>query len=228
MFFLNFSGPEFFALLSALSAVVSALYLLDRARGRRVVSTLQFWVVAGATEQQQPRRRLREPWSLVLQLASLALLLLAIAGLEWGDHDGHGRNHIVLIDTSSWAAARAAEAPNETVLAREKRAVLRYIGALPAGDRVMLVAASGLAEPVTPFTSDRAELRSALAQLQAGYSALDAEAVLSFTSQAGNSSDGSQPEVVYTGPQLVDRTSTSVVVPNRILPIPADREDCGI
>ena len=46
MFLLNLSLAEFLALASAASALVVALYLLDRTRRQLVVPTLRFWKVA--------------------------------------------------------------------------------------------------------------------------------------------------------------------------------------
>ena len=61
-----------------------ALYLLDRSRRKQVVSTLRFWVAAEQPAVAARRRRIQQPWSLLLQLLSMALLLLAIAQLRFG------------------------------------------------------------------------------------------------------------------------------------------------
>ena len=94
MFFLNLSLPEFLAVLGSLSGVVVALYLLDRLRKKYTVSTLRFFAVTERAPVLKHRRKLQQPWSLVLQLLSLLLLLLAIAQLRWG------------------SPARASRAPN--------------------------------------------------------------------------------------------------------------------
>lgn len=227
MFFLNLTGPEFFMLLATLGGFIAALYLLDRAKGRKVVSTLQFWVSAGATDQREPRKRVREPWSLVLQLVSLLLLLLAISRLEWGNRTNRGRDHVILLDTSSWAAARAAGS-NETVIEREREQVRRYLNALSPNDRVMLVAAASVAEPLTRFTADRAELNNALARAHAGFSALNREAVIAFATQARNWSENNAGEIVYAGPQITERDQGTSLTPDRVLAVAADRENCGI
>ncbi len=104
MFFLNLTAGEFLALFGALGGLIAALYLLDRTKRKKVVSTLRFWTAALTAEEQQSRKRMREPWSLVLQLVSLLLLLLAIAQLQWGTRERRGRDHVLLLDTSSWAA----------------------------------------------------------------------------------------------------------------------------
>ena len=84
MFFLNLSLPEFLAVLSSLSGVVVALYLLDRLRKKHTVATLRFFAVSEKAPVLKHRRKLQQPWSLILQLLSLLLLLLAIAQLRWG------------------------------------------------------------------------------------------------------------------------------------------------
>ncbi len=136
MFFLNLTAGEFFTLLGALGGLITALYLLDRTKRKKVVSTLRFWTPALTAEEQQSRKRMREPWSLVLQLASLLLLLLAIAQLQWGTRARRGRDHVLLLDTSSWTAERMGAG---TLLDHEKAVAERYLATLPARDRALLV-----------------------------------------------------------------------------------------
>src|SRR3954468_23519889 len=99
MFFLNLTAGEFLVLFSALSGLIAALYLLDRARRKKIVSTLRFWTPALGIEERQSRKRMHEPWSLVLQLVSLLLLLLSIGELHWGTRERSGRDHVLLLDT---------------------------------------------------------------------------------------------------------------------------------
>ena len=80
MYFLNLiASCQFLAVFGTVSAVSVALYLLDRSRRKLVVSTLRFWVAAEQPAVAARRRRIQQPWSLLLQLVSMALLLLAIA-----------------------------------------------------------------------------------------------------------------------------------------------------
>ena len=228
MFFLNLSAAEFFTLLTALGGLITTLYLLDRAKRRKVVSTLQFWVNAGGAEQQRAKRRMRDPWSLILQLASLLLLLLAISRVEWGSRGKNGRDHVIIIDNSSWSGAHSTENAAELVLDREKDQVRRYLSILPPRDRAMLIAAESLATPLTHFTEDRRELNQALDRVTTGFSALDANAALSIAQQAQNLSGRQAGEIVYAGPQLVNEDELSGKSPDRILAAGADRENCGI
>ena len=50
------------------------------------------------------RRHIQQPWSLILQLVSMALLLLAIAQLRLGTPAQAGRDHVIMLDTSAWMA----------------------------------------------------------------------------------------------------------------------------
>lgn len=228
MFFLNLSAAEFFTLLGALGSLITALYLLDRAKRRKIVSTLHFWVQAGASDQHQARRKMRDPWSLVLQLASLLLLLLAISRVQWGGRDRRGHDHVFLLDTSSWTAAPISADPTSTVLDREKDLARHFLSALPSNDRVMLVAAGAVATPLTRFTQERPQLTAALDAAGSGLSALNIDAALSFAHQAESSSGGTPGEIVYAGPQLIGDNPASLAAPGRILRVPANRENCGI
>ena len=67
---------------ASISAFAVALYLLDRSRRKQVVSTLRFWVAAEQPAIAARRRRINQPWSLILHLLSMALLLLAIGQLR--------------------------------------------------------------------------------------------------------------------------------------------------
>ncbi len=227
MFFLNLTGTQLLTLLGALGGLITALYLLDRAKRRKVVSTLHFWVQAGASEQRQARRRMRDPWSLVLQLFALLLLLLAISRMQWGSPDRRGHDHVLLLDTSSWSAAPSSGDPAGTVLDTEKVQAIRYLSALPRTDRAMLVSAASLATPLTRFTADHKQLRAALVMARSGFSALNPDAVLSFSRQAQNWSGGGLGEIVYFGPQLADQ-AVSAKAPGRIVAVSADRENFGI
>ena len=107
MFLLNLSPLEFLAIFGAVSAFVVTLYLLSRSRKRQKVATLRFWAQAQAPVVSKQRRRIQQPLSLLLQILSIALLLLAIGQLQWGTRDDVARDHVLLLDTSSWMSARA-------------------------------------------------------------------------------------------------------------------------
>src|ERR1039457_4980369 len=152
MYFLNLTLLQFAALFGSISAVSVALYLLDRSRRKQIVSTLRFWVAAAQPGLAARRRRIQQPWSLILQLVSMALLLLSIAQLRFGAPLQAGHDHVIVLDTSSWMAARSG---NRTLMDLARQSARQYLRALPGGDRVMLVRADSLATPATAFEPDR-------------------------------------------------------------------------
>ena len=108
MYLLNLSLFQFLAVFGSISALAVALYLLDRSRRKQVVSTLRFWVAAEQPAVAARRRHINQPWSLILQLLSMALLLLAIAQLRLGSPAQAGRDHVIIsIRRHGWRRARA-------------------------------------------------------------------------------------------------------------------------
>jgi hypothetical protein len=227
VFFLNLSLGEFLTLLASISGVVAALYLLDRAKRKKVVATLRFWMDVPRVDEQRRRKRIREPWSLILQLVSLLLLLLAIAQLQWGKRERSGRNHVVVLDTSSWMAQRSG---NTTLLELAKQEARRYIASLPARDRVMLIRADSLATPATSFSSDRSQVLAAVDGSTASYSALNLTSALELANRAMTWSDSGPGEVVYAGGMRVARwdDATAMVPRLRVLTVGEGAENVGI
>src|SRR5574342_207815 len=181
MFLLNLGIGEFLALLGAVSGIVVALYLLDRSRRKLTVATLRFWTPSEQPPEKRTRRRhIQQPFSLILQLLSLLCLLLAIAQLRLGTRDSAGRDHVLILDTSAWMDARSGQG---TLMDEARRLALAWGRALPAGDRVMLIRADGLATPATVFESSRAAVEEAIAQSHPGFTALNLDAAFELARQ---------------------------------------------
>src|SRR5580658_6431897 len=136
MFFFNLSFAQFAGLLASVSAVVVALYLLDRSRRRQTVATLRFWVAAEQPTAVARRKSIQQPLSLLLQLLSLCLLLLAIAQLRVGSHGATPYDHVLILETSAWMGARATNRQQQTLMDEARIRARAYIRSLPAGDRV--------------------------------------------------------------------------------------------
>ena len=132
--------------------------------GKQVVSTLRFWVAAEQPAVAARRRKIQQPWSLILQLVSMTLLLLAVAELHFGGSGPSGRDHVVILDTSAWMARAVRD--NRTLMDIGTRAGGRMFSALPARDRVMLVRADGLATPATVFEPDHRKVEAAIGASQ--------------------------------------------------------------
>ena len=184
MFFLNLGVGEFLALFSAISAGVVALYLLDRSRRKQTVATLKFWKPADMPSQVQQRRRITQPWSMLLQILGIALLLLALAGVRIGQQQtGAARDHVLIIDSSAWMGARFAR---QGTLMDEARAQARaWLKTIPSSDRVMVVRADEVASPATRFETNRATIERAIRETQPGAAALNLGEALRFAKQTG-------------------------------------------
>jgi len=200
MFFLNLSLPEFLTILGSLSGVMVALYLLDRMRKHHTVATLRFFAAAEKPPVLKHRRKLQQPWSLLLQLISLLLLLLAIAQLRVGSPARYSRDHVLILDTSAWMAARFGDrVGNGRLIDRARLAADNYVNALPPADRVMLVRADVLATPALLFESDRKKIHLAIDQTQPGVAPLNLQQALDFAARAQKVQAQRPGEIVFIG-----------------------------
>ncbi|MEZ5353150.1 MAG: BatA and WFA domain-containing protein [Bryobacteraceae bacterium] len=228
MFFFNLSAAEFLGLFAAASAVVVALYLLDRSRRQVVVSTLRFWTKASRPVESTRRRRITQWPSLLLQLLSIACLLLALSQLRLGSRDMSSRDHVLILDTSSWMAARGG---GGRTLMEETRAVAQqYLNNLSRGDRVLVMYADALATPVTAFETSRKNAREAVARAQAGSSALDLQGALDYAVGLQKRENKVAGEIVYAGAGRVTAGEGGIHAPAnlRVLPVAANPSNAGL
>ena len=196
MFFLNLSLAQFLAVFGAVSAVSIALYLLDRSRRKQVVSTLRFWVAAEKPAVAARRRRIQQPWSLLLQIAGMGLLLLAVAQLQLGTPAQAGRDHVVILETSAWMSARSG---NRTLMDIARQRARQYVNALPGRDRVMLVRADALSTPATSFEPDHQRVLAAIQSSQPGATALNLDQALAFARHIQNQEGRRAGEIAFIG-----------------------------
>lgn len=220
MFFLNLGLFEFLGLFAMGGAVVVAMYLLSRARRKFRVSTLRFWTQMETANRQARRRRIDQPWSLLLQLLALLFLLLAIAQPRLGSPQSPGRDHVLLLDTSAWMAARRGNTAMEETA---KRHAIEWLRRLPSEDRVMVVKADALATPVTPFETNRAKLEQAVQQAQPSSGVLDLSESFALALQAQRLQAQRPGEIVYSGPARVqDRDTDGIQAPPNLRMLPAE------
>ena len=227
MYFLNLSFLQFLAVFGSISAISVALYLLDRSRRKLVVSTLRFWVAAEHPAVAARRRRVQQPWSLLLQLISMALLVLAIGQLRLGTPAQAGRDHVIVLDTSSWMAGRSG---NRTLMDVARDRAKEYLKALPVRDRVMLVRADGLATPATRFETDHKKIEAAIALSQPGSTALNLDQALLFARHI-QGQDGRRPgEIAFVGSGRTTPRDPAVALPKnlRVIAIPDNIENVGL
>jgi von Willebrand factor type A domain/Aerotolerance regulator N-terminal len=228
MFFFNLSLPEFLALLGTVSSVVVTLYLLDRVRRKQTVATLRFFTALDRVPHYKHRRRLQQPWSLLLQILSLALLLLALAQVRLGSPDRYSRDHVLILDTSAWMSARAGQG---RLIDQARASAKAYLKAIPANDRVMLVRADALATPATPFESDRRKLEQAIDQSQAGATVLNMDQALEFAQQAQKLHAQRSGEIVFAGAaRIASDAAMATQLPSnlRLLALNGPKENIGL
>ncbi len=230
----NLTFPQFFALFATVSAGVVALYLLDRSRRKQVVPSLRFWQPAVRAAPVTRRRHVQQPLSLLLQLLSILLLLLAIAQPRFGGAESAPRDHVLLLETSAWMAARSPGArPAFPTLMDEARArAFAYVRSLPSTDRIMIVRADALSTPAGGFESDRNKLRDAISRSHAGSTALNLEQALEFARHMLAIGGGRAGEVAFAGSGRIsehDQLAADAAPPNlRVLPIADAAENLGL
>jgi hypothetical protein len=228
MFFLNLSLPEFLAILGSLSGLTVALYLLDRMRKRHTVATLRFFAAAEKPPVLKHRRKLQQTWSLLLQLISLLLLLLAIAQLRLGSPARYSRDHVLILDTSAWMASRFGQT---RLIDQARLAADNYVNALPPADRVMVVRADVLATPALLFDSDRKKIHLAIDRTQAGVAPLNVQQALDFAAQAQKVQAQRPGEIVFVGAGRIpsDQAARLNAPPNfRLIAIDGPTEHVGL
>src|SRR5579871_934327 len=229
MYFLNLSLAQFGALFGSIAAVSIALYLLDRSRRRQVVSTLRFWISAEQPTVVARRRRIQQPWSLILQLISMALLLLALAQLRFGSPEAAGRDHVLLLETSAWMRARSG---GRTLMDIARDRARQYVRALPSRDRVMVVRADALATPATAFDSDRRKLDAAITGSQPSSTALNLQEVIGFARRLQGQGGRRAGEIAFIGAGRTSELEPSFAgsLPRnlRVIAVPDAIENSGL
>lgn len=215
---LNLTLAQLLAIAIPLTGFLVALYFYDRSRRRLTVSTLRFWPQRPAPPVTRRHKKIQQPWSLLLQVLAMLLLLLALADLRFGGEDGTPRHHAVILDASSTMLSRSAD--GSPLIDAVRAAAERYIRALPSGDRVMLIRAAGLPSPATSFTDDRGEMIGAVRETQAGWTALDLGAALELADGAFDLALGenqsARGETVVVGADRVASDGDALALPPRL------------
>jgi aerotolerance regulator-like protein len=226
VFLLNLSLGEFLGVLGALSGLVLGLYLLDRSRRRITVATLRFWQTAAAPTDARHRRRIQEPLSLILQLVGIALLVAALAQLRFGAPDRASRDHVLILDTSAWMAARGRVS---TLMAEAQAQAIAYLRALPSSDRVLMVRADALATPATVFESNRKVLEDAVRESRPTSSALHLDRAVAFARQVQRLHARQPGEIVYAGVgRIAERDAGPMPRNLRVLQVTSPIENVGL
>lgn len=147
--------------LFTLAPVVVVLYLLKVSRRRRIISALFLW--QRVVEEQQRHalfHRLRNFWSLLLNLLILLCLVLAAAQLRWPGFSGVEGNTLLVIDNR--ARMQAKDASGRTRLEVAKQLAANMLRLTSARNPIGLIILEE--KPVTEvsLTDDAEELKRAV------------------------------------------------------------------
>src|ERR1700757_818450 len=151
--------------LFALAPVVVVLYLLKVSRRRQTVSALFLW--RRVVEEQQRHalfHRLRNFWSLLLNLLILLCLILAAAQLRWPGFSGVEGNSLLIIDDR--ARMQARDVAGRTRLDVAKQVADQILRRTSARNLTGLIVLQEKPETVVSLTDDGEELQRALNAVQ--------------------------------------------------------------
>ena len=178
-----------------LAVPIVVFYILKIRLRRHAVSTVMFW--RQVLDEQNPRsiwQRLRHMVSLLLQLAMLALLVLALADPYFFWEVRSARRIVLVVDHS---ASMNSTDVKPSRLAESKRQAQQVIAGMRHRDEVALVAAGTQPQVLVGFTGRQRTLSDAVRALPStdGPSQI-ADAIALGQRLLGERSDGKQPEVI--------------------------------
>jgi hypothetical protein len=178
---LNLAAPAFLGAL-ALGLPLVVLYLIKLKRRPVTVGYLRLWdELVVESRARSLFEKLKRWLSLLLQLAILALLVLALSEPTREARSSDARQTVLILDASASMQVREADGRTRFELALEE--AQREIAARRGDDRIMLVAASDRIEVLSPFEQSGLRLREALGRAEVSNRRLGAERALAFAHQ---------------------------------------------
>ena len=163
---------------AVVGTLIVGLYILKLRRRPVAVPFSRIWQqVLRDKEATSLFSQLKRLLSLLLQLALVALLLLALGDPRTKQNLVEGRNLVVLIDASASMKATDVE---PTRLAVAKREVTRMVEGLGGSDRMLIAQMDASIRPLSTMTNEVADLKHALDQVAASDTRADFLRALSF------------------------------------------------
>ena len=184
---------------AALVPVIVLLYLLRLRRQPARVSTLMFWQRVVANDRRRAWfQRLRQVLSLLLHLLIFALLLLALARLEFRSFRGteEGLNTVVIVDCR--ARMQTLAGSGGTRFGAAVRIAEGYLRRASNRQPMALLALAGAPRVVCGSTGDERALLDALAGLQATAAGGRVEDAVGFARQMLAAGKGARRVVLIT------------------------------
>ena len=236
--FVSFAHPALLAVGLAAIALPILIHLLMRRR-RRPVPWAAMRFLAEALKRQRRRLRLQQWLLLAARCLLIALIGIAIARpiLSGDGLAGGGPRTVVLLVDNSITSGVDVEGTGQTELDAHRAAARRVLESLDAmrGDQAALIALAGPVEPVVfPPAADVGGVASALTRVRPADSRADlAGGIELATSLLSDDVDAIEIVLVTAGragslgleqrlaeqPELADRVSVRVVMPENTAPV---------
>lgn len=192
MFLTGLSLSTLLGIGAAVGGLTVLLYVLRLRRRPVAVPFARIWIsVLRDREATRLFSRLKRILSLLLQLAMVALLVLALGDPRLSIARDSARNIVVLVDTSASMTATDV-LPSRLDVAKEKVREL-FLG-MGANDRMLIAGMDVSVTPLSTLTAEVPELEGALEGLKATDTAADLGRALRFARDALRAAEN--PEVI--------------------------------
>jgi von Willebrand factor type A domain/Aerotolerance regulator N-terminal len=197
MIFAGLPLAELLAIFTAVSAGVAVLYVLKLRRRVVAVPFSPLWErILRDKEATTLFSRLKRLLSLLLQLALLALLVLALGDPRAAESLLKGRTVVVLVDAS---ASMQATDVTPTRLGVAKDEVKKMIRGLGGADRMLIAQMDAMVTPLGPITGDTSALERELDSIAATDARADFPRALRFATDVLRGVDRAEIVVVSDG-----------------------------
>ncbi len=197
MIFAGLHLAQLAALFGVVGAAVVALYILKLRRRAIAVPFSPLWQrILRDKEATSLFSKLKRLLSLLLQLALLALLVLALGDPRAAATLVKGRNVVVLVDAS--ASMQATDA-YPTRLEAAKGEVKKIIRGLGGADRMLVAQMDATVTPLGPMSGETSELEREVDEVHATDTRADFPRALRFATDALRGADAPEIIVVSDG-----------------------------
>lgn len=185
------------AIFGAFAAAMVALYILKLRRRVVAVPFSPLWQrILRDKEATSLFSKLKRLLSLLLQLALLALLVLALGDPRAAATLIKGRNVVVLVDAS--ASMQATDvSPNRLAVAKDE--VKRLIRGMGGADRMLVAQMDAAITPLGPMSGDTSELERAVDSVKVTDARADWPRALRFATDTLRNVDNAEVVVVSDG-----------------------------
>ncbi|HEY2509602.1 MAG TPA: VWA domain-containing protein [Polyangiaceae bacterium] len=185
------------ALFGAVGAVVVALYILKLRRRAVAIPFSPLWQrILRDKEATSLFSRLKRLLSLLLQLALLALLVMALGDPRAAASLLKGRTVIVLLDASASMQATDVAPTRLEAAKREVKGIIRGLG---GADRMLVAQMDAMITPLGPLSGDTSELEREVDEVRPTDARADFARALRFATDALRGADSPEIVVVSDG-----------------------------